>query len=440
MNQSLVPQNPSAAQQSAALPPDALTGPASGDVPFRSSNPVRRLCSTPGTADRMQCLAMVRTDIMLNAAFVDDVRGAAETCPFKREAYCPDDLQAAYDLPSLKAGDDRVVAIVDAYGYKHAASDLAVYRKTMGLKACLTGTKCLRILNQQGNPSPLPPEPPPSDDWKGEQATDLDMVSAICPNCRIVLIQTDNDYTSNLYPGVKTAGRFANYIGASWGGAESGSDNPDFHQAGVVISAAAGDDGGGGKFGGGPLQPCTYTYVVCVGGTHLVHAGNKRGWDETVWNDWNFDRCGSGHSPCGATGSACSTKITKPPWQTDTGCTMRSAADTSATASLRAPVAVYISEEGGTCPKQCFFAYGGTSVATQIISGVYALAGNAGAQTGATSLWKHHTGNLNDVTMGNNTDPGIGVTCASAVKYICVARVGFDGPTGWGTPEGVGAF
>ena len=206
MNQSLVPHNPYAAQQSAGLPPDALAGSASGDVPFRSPNPVRRLCPTPGTAERMQCFAMVRTDVTLSAAFDGDVRDEAEKCPFEGEAYCPDDLQAAYDLPSLKAGSDRVVAIVDAYGYNHAASDLAVYRKTMGLKPCVTATKCLRILNQQGNPSPLPPEPPPSDDWKGEQATDLDMVSAICPNCRIVLIQTDNDYTSNLYPGVKTAG------------------------------------------------------------------------------------------------------------------------------------------------------------------------------------------------------------------------------------------
>ncbi len=440
MNQSLFPHNPYAAQQSAALPPDALAGSASGDVPFRSPNPVRRLCPTPGTAERMQCFAMVRTDVTLSAAFDTDVRDEAEKCPFEGEAYCPNDLQAAYDLPSLKAGSDRVVAIVDAYGYKHAAPDLAVYRKTMGLKPCVTETKCLRIVNQEGNPSPLPPEPPPSDDWKGEQATDLDMVSAICPNCRIILVQTNSDYTSDLYPGVKTAGRFARYVGASWGGAESGPDNSDFHQNGVVISAAAGDNGGGGKYGGGPLQPCTYTYVVCVGGTHLVRAGNKRGWNENVWNDLNFDECGNGNSPCGATGSACSRKISKPAWQNDTGCKMRSAADTSVTASLRAPVAVYISEEGGSCPAQCFYGYGGTSVATQIISAVYALAGNASSQSGGMYLWKHHAGHVNDVTMGNNTDPAIGSFCASSVKYICVARAGFDGPTGWGTPEGVEAF
>ncbi len=172
------------------------------------------------------------------------------------------------------------------------------------------------------------------------------MVSAICPNCKILLVQTDNDYTSNLYTGVKTAGRLgAKYIGVSWGGPETGGDNPIFHQRGVVIVAAAGDNGGGGRYHGGPEQPCSYTYVVCAGGTHLVPAHNARGWSESVWNDLTYDRCGSGSSPCGATGSGCSRKIGKPSWQTDKQCRMRSESDVSATASLRNPVAVYNSEE-----------------------------------------------------------------------------------------------
>ncbi len=386
---------------------------------------------------------MVRTDIVLNGALAAaQVSGEAETCPFEGEAYCPNDLQDAYALPSLTKGKDKVVAIVDAFGYKNAASDLAEYRKVMGLKPCTTQKKCLRIVNQEGNSSPLPHEPPPSDDWRFEQATDLDMVSAICPNCRIVLVQANTDYTSSLYPGVKTAERFAKYIGVSWGGGPEGPDNAIFDRQGVVIAAAAGDFGGGGRFGGGPAQPCTYTYVVCVGGTHLVRdSQNKRGWHETVWNDWTFDQCGSsGSSPCGATGSACSKKIAKPGWQTDTGCKMRSAADVGATASVRAGEAVYISEEHGGCPAKCFFIVGGTSVSAQVIAAVYALAENAGSQKGAAHVWKHHKGLLNDVSSGNNVDPHIGVTCASAVKYICTARVGFDGPTGWGTPRGVGAF
>ena len=419
--------------------PSSLTVPGNGDVPFVGADPVRRLCPVSEDPQRMECFAMMRTDVRPEPTEGALIEGA-DTCVFYGRAYCPNDLQAAYALPSLSKGAGRLVAIVDAWGYHHAAGDLAVYRKTMGLKACTTATKCLRIVNQNGDPSPLPPESGPSDDWKGEQSLDLDMVSAICPNCKIVLVQTNDNYTSSLYTGVKTAGRLgAKYIGASWGGPESGGDNGIFHQHGVVIVAAAGDNGGGGTYGG-PQQPCSFTYVVCAGGTHLVRARGARGWSESVWNDLTYDRCGQGSSPCGATGSGCSRKIAKPSWQHDSQCHMRSESDVSATASVRAPVAVYNSEEGSPCPTYCWFAFGGTSASAQIIAGVYALAGNAATQNGAANLWQHHAGHINDVVVGNNVAPGIRVTCASPVHYICYARVGFDGPTGWGSPKGIGAF
>lgn len=426
-----------------------------GDVPFRSVDPIRWLCPTPGTAEVMQCFAAVRTDVTPRMQFQapmsngeapmsngeTPMSNGVESCPFT-EGYCPNDLQDAYALPSLSRGKGRLVAIVDAFGYKHAASDLAEYRSVMGLKACTTGSKCLRIVNQQGKPSPLPKEPSSSNaGWLGEESLDLDMVSAICPNCKIVLIQADNNNTTNLYDGVKTATDKlgAKYVGVSWGGGPEGQDNPIFHKSGVVIAASAGDNGGGTQDGGGPIQPCTYTYVVCVGGTHLVpDTRNGRGWSETVWNDFNLT-CSSG--PCGATGSACSKKIKKPSWQNDTQCTMRSAADTSATASLRAAVIVYNSEIGsGGCPSYCFYLFGGTSASTQIIAATYALAENASEQNGASHLWKDHGGHVNDVKTGNNISARLGITCASKVKYICTARPGFDGPTGWGTPKGIGAF
>ncbi|MBV8068018.1 MAG: hypothetical protein JO113_08565, partial [Candidatus Eremiobacteraeota bacterium] len=149
----------------------ALPQSGDGDVPFLTVNPVRSLCSTPGTPEQMQCFAMVRTDVMPNLQVSQaQVRGDTESCPFS-QGYCPVDLQQAYVTPSIHGGFLKTVVIVDAYGYKHAATDLDVFRKTMGLKACV---KCLRIVNQEGNSSPLPPEPPPSDDWRGEQSLDLD--------------------------------------------------------------------------------------------------------------------------------------------------------------------------------------------------------------------------------------------------------------------------
>ncbi len=43
-----------------------------------------------------------------------------------------------------------------------------------------------------------------------------------------------------------------------------------------------------------------------------------------------------------------------------------------------------------------------------------------------------HTGNLNDVTSGSNG------SCTTS--YFCKATTGYDGPTGWGTPNGTAAF
>ena len=154
-----------------------------------------------------------------------------------------------------------------------------------------------------------------------------------------------------------------------------------------------------------------------MGGTHLVRSNNKRGWTETAWNDWTYDACGG---PCGATGSGCSTKIAKPSWQTDKLCGKRAEADISASASLRSPVVVYNSEEGGgPCPNNCFWLYGGTSASAQIIAAAYALAGNAGTQNGASNIWKHHMGHMYDTLTGNNIAPKLGINCASSVKYIC---------------------
>ncbi len=422
-----LPPQSAPVENAAALPSDALVGPSSGEVPFQGINPVRAVCPKPTSSEQAQCFAMIRTDITPHIHLAQDVQ-PANSCGFS-QGYCASDLEEAYNLPSSTKGSGSTVAIVDAYGYKHAASDLAAYRSMMGLYAC---GSCLRIVNQNGQTSPLPSEPPPNDDWKVEQSLDLDMVAAICPHCKIILVQTNNDYTNSLYPGEQTAGRLgAKYISNSWGGSEGGGDNPIFHQSGVVITAAAGDEGGGKTGGGGPSQPCSYTYVVCVGGTHLSRASNQRGWSETVWNDWNLQCVGG---PCGATGSGCSAVIAKPAWQHDSGCTKRSEADVSASAANSAPVIIHNSEEGGSG----WFLVGGTSESTPIIAAVYALAGNAGSQNGPEGVWKHHS-KLNDVKTGNNINPGHG-PCASSVVYICTARVGFDGPTGWGSPEGIGAF
>jgi len=92
-------------------------------------------------------------------------------------------------------------------------------------------------------------------------------------------------------------------------------------------------------------------------------------------------------------------------------------------------VAVFDSTPVGT--QSGWLVFGGTSVASPIIASVYGLAGNA-ATIDANDFPYQHTGSLFDVTSGRNG------TCTPT--QLCTARAGWDGPTGLGTPNGIGAF
>ncbi|MFN2462245.1 MAG: hypothetical protein ABR591_16450, partial [Candidatus Velthaea sp.] len=97
--------------------------------------------------------------------------------------YGPSDLRSAYNLVSASTsnGSGKTIAIVDAYGYPNAESDLATYRSQYGLSACTTANGCFRKVNQSGGTS----YPRTDTGWDQEQALDVDMASAICPNCKI---------------------------------------------------------------------------------------------------------------------------------------------------------------------------------------------------------------------------------------------------------------
>jgi len=388
----------------------------------------RAVCPATHDRRRMRCFSWIRTDILPDFR-TDAVPAGA--------GYTATEIQAAYGL-SATGGAGQTVAIVDAYGYTQADSDLAIYRKASGLPPCTTANGCFKIVNESGAASPLPaPNTDPDDDWRPEQSLDLDAVSAACPRCKIVLVQANSPYPDDLTAGVVAAGRLATIISNSYGQpGTGGSGGSAFTQSGHVIVASAGDGGGGSIYEGatnGPNEPCIYTYVVCAGGTELVHANNKRGWNEVVWNDLRFDDCGQN---CGGTGSGCATSMPKPSWQTDTApgdCTGRSEADVSASASTGHPFAVFNSTAGG------WGGYGGTSLAAPLIAGVFGQARNATSRNGAQQLWEAKHG-LNDVTSGTNIYLPVTGGCDSSVKYICTARKGYDGPTGLGTPAGTSAF
>ncbi len=401
---------------------DELLTPANGYYPLASPNAVHAVCPRVTRAGEMRCNAWVRTDLRPVLASDGIPSGVG---------YTPQEIQSAYELnPARGAG--QTVAIIDAFADTTAASDLAHYRKAAKLPPCGAANGCLRILNQQGHASPLPP---PNRNWQQEETLDLDAVSATCPKCHIILIEAQNDGTNNLFAAVATAARLgANVISNSYGGSEGSPAAPgQFNQPGHLNVASAGDFGGGERDGGGAQMPCSYAAVVCVGGTRLTHHGNA--WSEKVWNDLKSDACGGS---CGGTGSGCSAIVPKPSWQTDSGCSMRSEADVAADASVFTPFAVY-SVQLKRLYGNPWQGYAGTSLAAPLIAGVFGLAGNASSRHGAQEIWaSHHS--LKNITVGDNVFGPVTGPCASSVHYICFAGDGFNGPTGWGTPKGSSDF
>ncbi|MGI8698424.1 MAG: S53 family peptidase [Mycobacteriales bacterium] len=319
--------------------------------------------------------------------------------------YGPKDLQGAYKLPSATRGTGQTIAIVDAYDHPRAEQDLAVYRSKFGLKPCTTANSCFRKVNQNGTAGSYPPG---DTGWAQEISLDLDMASAICPNCKLLLVEARTASLRDLGASVNTAVRLgAQVVSNSYGSAGDLADasyGSYYNHPGRVITAASGD------YGFGLSYPASSRYVTAVGGTTLTRAGNARGWAESVWT---------------GAGSGCSTENAKPAWQHDTGCAKRTVADVSAVADPATGVAVYHSYGANG-----WLVFGGTSVAAPIIAGVYALAGNAGAVTYGSYPYRHRQG-LFDVASGKNGSCG---------GYLCTGRVGYDGPSGLGTPNGISAF
>ncbi|HET9689657.1 MAG TPA: S53 family peptidase [Acidimicrobiales bacterium] len=341
-------------------------------------------------------------------------------------SYGPGDLHSAYGLGALPtagssfAWNGQTVAIVDAYNDPNAESDLGVYRSYYGLPSCTTANGCFTKVSQTGTSR----YPKNNGGWAQEISLDLDMVSATCPNCKILLVEASSASYANLGAAVNyAAANGATEISNSYGGSESSGEtgyDSYYDHPGVAITASAGDGGYGVEY------PAASPYVTAVGGTSLKRDSSvSRGWTETVWSTSSTE----------GTGSGCSAYEPQPSWQASNSnipaaCPKRAVADVSAVADPYTGVAVYDSYTyQGTSG---WLVFGGTSVASPIIASVYALAGNAASVTYGSYPYKNGTTtNLNDVTVGQTA------SCGTA---LCTAEIGWDGPTGLGTPNGTSAF
>ena len=321
--------------------------------------------------------------------------------------------------------------MIEAFGYPRAESDLAVYRAKYGLPPCTTKDGCFEKVNEQGEQADYPAEEP---DWDGEAALDEDMASAACPECHILMVEGTTELPADLGDSVNTAAKLgATEISNSYAYPErllrycglTGCTryDKDYEHPGAMIFAAAGDSGYEDTYSFIGLQtnfPASSPNVVAVGGTSLYKdAGSPRGWRETVWNEPELFI---------GTGSGCSKHEPKPSWQKDEGCTMRTDDDVAADAAVETGVSVRL--DGN------WQVYGGTSVASPLLAGIEAHASPFERSLGPAAFYED-PGSLFDVTEGEDWDPLSAVSECAPNEYLCNGEVGYDGPTGLGTPDGV---
>jgi hypothetical protein len=415
----------------------------------------------------------------------------------------PQQLRNAYfpgEEPRAPASQPQTIAIVDPYNDLEAEADLKVYDEEFALPACSGANGCFEQVNQNGEKG-KPPFPsslgerheaellcedgnePDSeaacenvelaDGWSLEISLDIEMAHAICQNCHIVLVEAQDSAGASLEAAEETAARprsergvGAGEISNSWGGSEPASDSEAFNHPGVVVTAASGDWGylgwkaGAEEGAAGVGYPASSPHVVSVGGTSLTMTGESgQAWaSESVW---------------GGSGGGCSVNFPAQAWQREVsdwssvGCgtgsvSRRASTDVAADADPYTGVAVYDSVPyliPGERPREGrppgWTPLGGTSVASPIVASMFALAGGShGVAYPAQTLYSHlGSALLHDITEGGNgrcegfyEDGCSGSMVPLAPEdcgrdaLICNASAGYDGPSGVGTSDGVGAF
>jgi hypothetical protein len=333
----------------------------------------------------------------------------------------PENLRSAYKLPE-SGGSGQTVAIVDAYNDPDAESNLKTYRSHYGLPECTTTNGCFKKVNQKGETTSYPEN---NSSWSSEISLDLDMVSAVCSECHILLIEANSSLLTDLEAAENEAATLkVTEISDSWDALEHSSEtseNSAFEHSGIPIVVASGDNCYINECEGGstPNFPAVAPSVIAVGGTELTKTATGRGWSESTWYEE--------HREIG-TGSGCSLYESKPSWETGSACSKRTDNDVSAVAACKTPLSIYDSYEREGWWLEC-----GTSASAPIVAGIEALSSPEARKKGPELFWEIGAhGGLFDVTEGSNYS----VLDGSCKSYLCEAEIGYDGPTGNGTPHG----
>lgn len=413
-------------------------------------------CATPAP-DWASCGAIQLLDPATNwSPGLADHKGSSGSSSnsLPSSGYLPGDLLNAYGLTSAATAFEPgssapTIAVVDAYNDPYAAQDLATYRSSLSGSSVtdsqtqipdisipplcsgtvVTGCVTFKQMSQSGSTS----LPRSDKGWAEEISLDLDMASAICPNCNITLVEASSASFANLQAAVTyakslTPAVITNSYGGNEFSSESSYDSTYAAAPGTAITVSSGDSGYGTEY------PAAAPNVTAVGGTSLTGSLGTSGWQwgpQTVWS---------------GAGSGCSTYESLPSWQNDQGvynqssiCSGRQVADVSAVADPNTGVAVY-----DTYGLSGWAVFGGTSASAQIVGAIYALAAGSGSAVSTSSSTLY----VDSVTGGSGLTPGLtpvaSGTNGNCGTYLCDASAslssGYNGPAGLGTFNGLSAL
>lgn len=352
-------------------------------------------------------------------------RGAApQTAPGTGNYETPQSLACVYRLVAIApsqtgcnpgdgtlptaAGGARAIAIVDAYHYPTAMSDLQTFSAQFGLPAPTSAN--FTVVFASGT------QPPTDTGWGLEAALDIEWAHAMAPNAKIFLVEAASSGYSDLLKAVSKASSLVaanggGEVSMSWGGSEFASQrlyDSYFVKSGVVYFAAAGDNPG-------VIWPAASPNVASAGGTSISRDASGNFQMELAWS---------------STGGGPSRFENRPSYQNGISAIVgskRGTPDVAAVADPNTGVWVY---NTGYCNGWCIV--GGTSVATPVWAGIANAAGAFATSSGSelTTIY----GNLGNAADFTDIVSG---TCGPNLGYISGA--GWDFCTGIGSALGLSA-
>lgn len=369
--------------------------------------------------------------------------------------YTPAQIRAAYGLPALPAtgtsvsaaqaaqlGAGQTIYIVDAKHNPNVAAELAAFNQKFGLPTCTTqaiaASATLPLAQAPVNGCQLAvvystaaggmtsTAPAYDSGWATEISLDVQWAHATAPWARIVLIEAADASLNNLLGGIKLAnamgpGAVSMSFGALEGSWTSSVDSA-FAASNMTYLAATGDSGAAVSW------PAVSTKVVAVGGTSLSYSGTGTR-SESAWS---------------GTGGGTSLYTLKPTYQSTAvpgmgGYSGRAVADVAFNADPATGQYVAVMAPGSAAAS--WISAGGTSLATPQWAGLIAVANATRALSAKATLGSPHAviygqiaavpgtyaSAFADVTKGANG------SCA-----VCTSTIGYDIPSGLGTPNVTG--